>query len=228
MLYNRKEKICFVISIQQLMEKAIRNRYYSLIKQQQIENKDYQLIGRFSYSLFKSYQDGNYSTANFYLRLLNDIENEHNEHYIKVAKLLNQGRARKSKNIKERITYMLEEYKQAYFITFTFNDSTLLNTNALTRRRYVIRALKNSSNDYLANIDFGADNGREHYHAVSTQPLLQEHWSYGFIKCIRIGHSESEPAKVGKYITKLNNHALKRSTRGNVRFNPIIYSRDSR
>lgn len=213
------------MTIQQLTARVIRKRYRSLLKQKLIDNQDYKLIGVLSYKQFRYEQVRDYSTADFYTAQLNDIQSKHSSDYIQVARALNQGRARKSKNISERIAHMILNLKTAYFITLTFDNDTLANTNALTRRRYVTRALKNNANHYLANIDFGEETHREHYHAVTNEPLTQEQWPYGFIKCLKIGRTDSEPIKIGKYITKLNNHALKRSTGGSTRFNTIIYSR---
>lgn len=209
----------------ELQNRVIRNLYQSHLKHQLIINQDYKTIGKFSYFIYKYEKEQNYSMANFYQSAINHIEKQHNQQYVKVAVNLSKGRSRKSKNIKERIISMITETNQAYFITFTFDDSTLATTNQTTRRKYITRVLKSTSEHYLANIDFGEKTHREHYHAVTTHIIPQEFWIYGYIKCIPIGHRESEPAKVGKYITKLNNHALKPSTHGKTRFQPIIYSR---
>ena len=52
------------------------------------------------------------------------------------------------------------------FMTLTFNDKSLNNTNEDTRRQKVRRFLKSASGMYVANVDYGEKNEREHYHAV--------------------------------------------------------------
>ena len=47
----------------------------------------------------------------------------------------------------------------------SFNDATIQKTNAETRKRYIKNYLKNETALYIANIDYGAKKGREHYHA---------------------------------------------------------------
>lgn len=226
--YNDRGYLCIVLTIKQLTEKAIRNRYRSLLKRQLINSKEYHMIGRFSYEVYKGLRDGDFTTADFYIRALNDIENERPPDYINVSTQLTKGRARKSKNIKERILYMLSISPSVYFVTLTFKSSVLDNTSDLTRRRYVTRALKDNSTYYVANIDFGDKKEREHYHAVTNSPLPKKQWPYGFSDCRKVGSSDSGPAKIAKYVAKISNHALKPSTGGNLRFKPIIYSREKR
>ena len=70
--------------------------------------------------------------------------------------------ARKNR-VQSRVKSLLE--KPCVFLTFTFSDDTLSRTSSTTRRRYVRQFLDNYG-AYVANIDFGARNGREHYHAI--------------------------------------------------------------
>ena len=113
------------------------------------------------------------------------------------------------------------------FLTLTFNDDVLKSTTEETRRRYVSRFLKSLSNDYVANIDWGKQNGREHYHAViSGINFDMSDWEqYGFSDSRTIGRKDDEctSSKISKYIYKLSNHATKRSTRRKK----IIYSREN-
>lgn len=116
--------------------------------------------------------------------------------------------------------------KGCAFLTFTFNDLTLSKTTRETRRRYVSRYLKRFGGaDYIANIDFGKLNHREHYHAIISEPRLDadtlRKWS-------KLGTINIEPirvkskSKLGGYITKLYNHSIKASTGVN---NRLIYAR---
>ena len=110
------------------------------------------------------------------------------------------------------------------FLTITFNDDVLNSTSEETRRRYVARFLKSISNDYVANIDWGKQNGREHYHAVvfGTDFDMSGWDKYGFSDCRTIGRKDDEctSSKISKYIYKLSNHATKETTRRKK----IIYS----
>ena len=70
---------------------------------------------------------------------------------------------------------------------------------------------------YVANIDFGAQNHREHYHAViQCKKIDASSWhKYGaiFIEKVRnngIGH---DCERLSKYVSKLSNHAIKETTK---------------
>lgn len=107
------------------------------------------------------------------------------------------------------------------FLTLTFTDEVLAHTSAETRRRYVSRYLKSQSDYYVANIDFGAQNGREHYHAVIVGKADHSSWTYGAIN-FKFIVPTSDPTKLAKYVAKLTNHAIKETTKRNV----LIYSRN--
>lgn len=102
------------------------------------------------------------------------------------------------------------------FLTFTFTDKTLNITDYEYRRRLVREFCKEHSDYYIANIDYGEDNEREHYHAIiQCQNVDYSLWHrYGAIKGLRI-HADLEDAKrLSKYVSKLTNHAIKQTTRG--------------
>ena len=108
------------------------------------------------------------------------------------------------------------------FVTLTFNDDTLQSTSRESRRRYVARFLKTVAPCYVANIDFGKENGREHYHAVimGKKPYMDAWNCYGFSNAKTIG-SEDDAAPLSKYVAKLTNHAIKETTQQCY----MIYSR---
>lgn len=112
------------------------------------------------------------------------------------------------------------------FLTLTFTNDVLKNTSEETRRRYVSRFLKSISTDYVANIDWGDDTQREHYHAVVLGTELEmSGWDkYGFSNCktVAINDNTTNSSRMSKYIYKLSNHATKKSTQRKK----IIYSRD--
>lgn len=108
-----------------------------------------------------------------------------------------------------------------YFATLTFTDDVLASTSAETRRRYVTRALKSVSSRYMANIDFGKQNGREHYHTVFLADkieTLDNVWTYGFsnIKIVRLPNQDDTDdrtaLRLSKYVAKISNHSVKETT----------------
>lgn len=124
--------------------------------------------------------------------------------------------------LKNRIRTYLDN-GSCIFLTLTFTNDVLEHTSAETRRKYVLRFLKASSSFYVANIDFGAQHGREHYHAIvmcDFVPLAA--WTYGAINAQRVRQS-SNPLIMAKYISKLVNHAIKETTKRSA----IIYSRNA-
>lgn len=143
-------------------------------------------------------------------------------------------RARKYR-CNHRIHLMLDyDLKRCFFLTFTFNDETLSKLNADSRKQYVIRYLKKHFSQYVANIDYGSKNEREHYHAIgvikngSILIPTKQHGVYnlafydkGFTTAKTINSSEDYLALSG-YINKLTNHAFKTSNKAQK----LIYSRN--
>lgn len=146
------------------------------------------------------------------------------EYYTKVwreAEKINLAFYARVKRLKDRIYNMLCE-GTCYFVTLTFTDEVLAKTSAQTRRKYVTLFLKNTSHTYCANIDFGSENGREHYHAVILADTIDmTPWDcYGFSNAKKIA-SEDDYTPIAKYVSKLTNHAVKATTKGSR----AIYSR---
>lgn len=140
-------------------------------------------------------------------------------------RLYNNNHLRKER-VKERIENMVNT-NQAYFLTLTFSDK-MFNRKCSpdTRRRYIRRFLKEQCKEYLANIDFGSTNEREHYHAVVIPKGLIDFDKYrklfdSNINCKRIIKSDLSNKLVSRYISKLTNHALKE----NGFYKRLIYSR---
>ena len=128
---------------------------------------------------------------------------------------------RKSR-VKDRVSAMLKCGK-CLFITLTFTDIVLNQTTYDKRRRYVREFLKEYSNYYIANIDFGDKNGREHYHAIILCDYIDsKDWKYGFSKINTIVNNSKSAEITSKYVTKLSSHAIKKSTGRNF---PLIYGR---
>ena len=143
--------------------------------------------------------------------------------YYETAERLNKAKYERVKRLKKRITKMLAY--DCLFLTLTFSDQKidLESTKQETRRKYVQRFLNDLRVNYVANIDFGEKNGREHYHALVCKSKIDPSlWSYGALNIKRVITSDQDTNKrLAKYIAKLTNHAIKESV-GNTR---ILYSR---
>lgn len=125
------------------------------------------------------------------------------------------------KRLRKRIEGMFD-FGNVVFLTLTFTDDILDSTSNVTRRRYVARFLKSVSNNYVGNVDYGAEKGREHYHAVLlTDTDDFSGWTYGFYKAEKVRKEGVDALRVAKYISKLTNHAIKETTKRNA----LIYSR---
>lgn len=160
------------------------------------------------------------------LELLADKLSQNEEYYLE-AKKINESFYKRSVRLKERIEHIVCTYPKSLFLTLTFNDLTLNSTTALQRRRIVVKWLKKHVSCYVANIDFGKTNGREHYHAVVgvfDNINLKSWFDSGLGTCVSktIVKTSSEDA-LAKYMTKLTNHAIKETNQRSV----IIYSRNA-
>lgn len=116
--------------------------------------------------------------------------------------------------------FLLDE--KCLFLTLTFTNKCLDNSNAQSRRKFVTRWLKKWCDIYVANIDFGKRNGREHYHAVVLpySKIDFATWIYGSCNFEYI-HTPNTKA-LAKYTSKLTNHAIKETTKRCA----TIYSRN--
>lgn len=140
-------------------------------------------------------------------------------------RLITNADHERNKRLKKRVADILLCGDEPCFITFTFNNDTLSKRNPDSRRQAVRRYLNSKTNLYVANIDFGAENGREHYHAVcdcNPGNTWDTELNYGFIKIepVRIDETATTE-RLSRYVSKLSNHAIKETTKRNV----LIYSR---
>ena len=143
--------------------------------------------------------------------------------YDDALKIICSGK-RRTTRLRAHIELMIS-FPECTFLTLTFTDEVLENTSLQTRKKYVERYLKEQSHGfpYVANIDFGKQNGREHYHAVCAFRVNPKVWhKFGAIKTLEVRKS-SKPIVLAKYVSKLTNHGIKETGKG-VR---IIYSRGS-
>ena len=109
------------------------------------------------------------------------------------------------------------------FLTLTFRDNVLIEVDEKYRKVYVCRFLNSLDCRYIANKDFGKKNGREHYHAiVEKEHIDYTKWSYGALNGLKIRNHDEDVKRISKYVAKLTNHAIKKTTKRSV----IIYSRN--
>lgn len=166
------------------------------------------------YYLLETFKSGN--TGDLEYEYLREAQRE-----------LNAEKARKkrlNKRIKDYFDYANKHAIMAYFLTLTFDDDTLLNTNEKTRHRYIKDFMHNHFKFYLANVDYGELNEREHYHAIvlcdsDIHDILVK-YKYGFTHFEKCRISEVDAVRTSTYITKFTNHATKSTTYQNR----VIYS----
>jgi len=149
------------------------------------------------------------------------IDNNVSSSDLEEAHKVNYASYKRVKRLKERIERYLT-MGECIWLTLTFTDDILAKTNQETRRKYVSRFLKSQSASYVANIDYGKQTEREHYHAlVLCDYLDKSKWLYGFSYTERVKNHVNAAAKLSKYVSKLTNHAIKETTKRQV----YIYSR---
>lgn len=132
----------------------------------------------------------------------------------------------------KRILSMLQNNNNCLFLTFTFNNKTLKNTNQETRKRYIKAYLNDMAKDYILNIDFGNENKREHYHAIATpkhQIILYDIYNkkYGFVKGEPIGQLKRF-TNINKSIYDIAERLTEHATKETTQNYKIIYSRPNR
>ena len=189
-------------------------------------NKSSKVIYKYIYT--DSVSDVEYKNA---ISTLSFLEKTFPKEYKEYGRILHAKFARVARLKKRIVDYVY--YYDCLFLTLTFNNEVLSSTSSKTRRDYVSRFLKQFGVPYVANIDFGAKNGREHYHAILCTDNIDYHlWKYGLINGIKIrndiktdedGVVTSETVeRLARYVAKLTNHAIKETTKRCS----IIYSRD--
>lgn len=155
----------------------------------------------------------------YYFNELYNLALENPDDFKEAAKVAAADFQRNTR-LKNRIRDFLQ-IGNCIFLTLTFRDDVLENTSEKTRRLYVTQCLKSCSKYYIANIDYGDNTQREHYHAIVVSDHVPDgFWSYGYYWRLSI-IKDSNPLRLAKYISKLTNHAIKETTRRNH----IIYSR---
>lgn len=190
------------------------------LKQYIISNNIHKIVNNLRY---KQYIQSvcNVIDDNTYQEIEN-FTNYYSKDILKLADKINGNFYKRKSRLRNRITRMLDT-GNCLFITLTFNDIVLNKSSYDIRRRYVREFLKEYSDYYIANIDFGEKNGREHYHAILlADKVSNRSWRYGAINFKKIHKDKKSIEAISLYVNKLSNHALKKST---GRSFPLIYSR---
>jgi hypothetical protein len=116
----------------------------------------------------------------------------------------------------KRIDNMLMNHQYNYFATLTLNDNNI-NIKEKTLIRYSKMFLNDYSEikDFVCNIDYGSNNNRMHVHCIISSnnkinySKMISKWKRGAIKNKLI--IKKNKYKIGRYITKIGNHAVKSS-----------------
>lgn len=154
---------------------------------------------------------------------LSEFVETYGEDISKACRSIEESRFRKRKNIENRFNTIIYS-SNAIFVTLTFDNETLSKTQEHIRRKYVQRFLKEQCICYVANIDYGdkeknpESNEREHYHALvmtfnEDNKIDMTKWVYGYAYCKRVHRTKEDTEKISKYVAKLSQHALKKSTK---------------
>lgn len=144
----------------------------------------------------------------------------------KECEKIRRATKRQRTDIEKHISYLFQRKDyDLYFVTLTFNDEALTYKEK-TRYDHVIRTLS-QFDDYIANIDYGDENEREHYHAVvalskhyrNVSELdkiknfynigLLNKYRYGFYSAEKIKKTDDAKKALAKYQTKLMFHSVK-------------------
>lgn len=125
------------------------------------------------------------------------------------------------RRLKNKIAQMLLSGR-CYFLSLTFTDLVLESTSPEWRRKLVTYWLKDNTEMYVANKDYGKKYKREHYHAVVKADYIDiSGWlDRGAMKWGLVEYKS--PDTLRKYMYKLSNHGVKHNTDG------LIYSRKKR
>lgn len=130
--------------------------------------------------------------------------------------------------IKKYVSDMINgapSFSTPVLISLTFRDDVFASTDASTRKKYVRDYLNSVFSDYMACLDYGKMNRREHYHAISITPILSydtiyvgkrgrlfvrirdaPEWSYGYWSICPIQCCTSRTIH---YALKSSNYAFK-------------------
>ena len=230
------------------------------LKQQMLKKGKYSILKKFDKELYKSNQLGikdymngeceeekNKNKSKLIYELLKKYGIEFSLREIKAYIQINNNKRQKGCRLKNHISYYMRKGYKLVFATFTFNEDTIKKDKKY-RKETITRTLNKNKNviDYIGNVDYGKENGREHYHYIlilkkDFKPItkistikskkirkfkevtnLNIEYKYGFTTYELIGKEEKDRDKIKNYITKLTLHGMKQEER-----NQLITKRNS-
>lgn len=159
-----------------------------------------------------------YDVANKEISLYSDT-------YIKEAEKVNNATYKRNTRLHTKAREIIKTGR-AIFLSLTFEDGVFKTMSKETRRRMITRFLKKTCKSYIANIDYGGKNGREHYHALVVpindkidQAIYRKMFPkssirFQFVDLHKKQNQDIETTskKIAKYTSKLTNHAIKETT----------------
>lgn len=145
------------------------------------------------------------------------------------CELIRNSKNKQRERIEDHIKFLFESTTcDLFFVTFTFKDEVLDKTKHGTRKQKVRRMLT-LCNDYIANVDYGEKNEREHYHALVAlnrnnyqryeddeghiSLSVFSNYDYGFINVTEVKREGKDAERLSRYIAKLTLHSVKVSQR---------------
>lgn len=194
------EKVLLICELVDKVEKAIFDYDYENLE---LTIKDYEINGSL-YEFSISYIDAYCIKSDFILGNKSLYEDA-----VKKCK----NRRTKVRRLKHFIFSLFKRFNYVYFLTYSFSDKDLLITKK--RRRYnVCNFLKSICNSYALNIDYGAINNREHYHAtIGCNKKLNFKDFPTNIDFREVKNNCDDIEKISKYILKLSLHGCKNTTK---------------
>ena len=130
------------------------------------------------------------------------------------------SRYNKIGRIKKHFVYMYHRKKNLYFLTFTFNEK-YINKCDRTKKDLIKNCLYefDALGLYILNVDYGSQTERQHFHCIfgTNKDIDLKKYLDKYYPCFsyteKIRTDENSLKKLPKYIDKLSNHAIKKSTR---------------
>lgn len=186
-----------------------------MLKNELIVNGTYKEFLQFKKELFQGGFDS-------HMKSLYEIYFDNLETVEECFKIYYANRQRKKNNWNEICKWLFainkfESFKnfKIVFGTLTFKDKVLENTNERTRTRYITKFLSEETYHYIANVDYGSKNNREHYHfiAMIDKKIDLKKWKHGSNKVSFVPLDKNEIQSIKNYLLKLNNHSYKESTK---------------
>lgn len=191
-----------------------------------VESLYNKLRKKYSYLFF------DYRNRDKYPSVLSNITVVYPDYYLQykeIDKNIESAKLRR-KRLRRYVRCMAERtpFKMLCLASLTFTDDVFKSTDVSTRKKYVRDYLNQVFDDYIACIDFGKQNGREHYHAIC---LLDYHiprvhhfkkrkeffsfwcprfvWQYGFSSFRPITYDSRQMYTTCNYAFKSSNYAFK-------------------